>query len=144
MSSMKETAEKFFDACETGKGWEVCQRYCHPGATFSAQVGVLADVKTIEGYTNWMKGLFTPVPDASYEVRSFGVDEAPPFVLAPLVPSFMERAGPSHFIVRAGTPIYVDRSRPRDEAVQAAAQNFADQLATRVRAHPEFWYHFYR
>jgi lauroyl/myristoyl acyltransferase len=63
---------------------------------------------------------------------------------APLVPSFMERLAPSHFIVRAGTPIYVDRSRPRDEAVQAAAQNFADQLATRVRAHPEFWYQFYR
>jgi predicted ester cyclase len=75
MSSMKETAEKFFDACETGKGWDVCQHYCHAGATFSAQVGVLADVKTIEGYTNWMKGLFTPVPDASYEIRSFGVDE---------------------------------------------------------------------
>jgi lauroyl/myristoyl acyltransferase len=63
---------------------------------------------------------------------------------APLVPSFMERLGPSRFIVRAGTPIVVDRSRPRDEAVQAAAQDFADQLAVRVRAHPEFWYHFYR
>src|SRR5262249_30169733 len=63
---------------------------------------------------------------------------------APLVPSFMERLGPSHFIVRAGVPIVVDRTRPRDEAVQAAAQAFADQLAARVREHPEFWYHFYR
>ncbi|HXI30072.1 MAG TPA: lysophospholipid acyltransferase family protein [Vicinamibacterales bacterium] len=63
---------------------------------------------------------------------------------APLVPSFMERVGPSHFIVRAGTPIVVDRDRPRDEAVQAAAQAFADQLEARVRAHPEFWYQFYR
>jgi lauroyl/myristoyl acyltransferase len=63
---------------------------------------------------------------------------------APLVPSFMERVGPSHFIVRAGVPIIVDRSRPRDDAVQAAAQDFANQLAARVRAHPEFWYHFYR
>ncbi len=27
MSSMKQVAEQFFDACETGKGWEVCQKY---------------------------------------------------------------------------------------------------------------------
>ena len=35
MSSIRETAEQFFDACETGKGWEGCQAYCHEGATFS-------------------------------------------------------------------------------------------------------------
>jgi len=63
---------------------------------------------------------------------------------APLVPSFMERVGPSHLTVRTGTPIVVDRNRPRDESVQAATQQFADQLGARVRAHPEFWYHFYR
>ena len=56
----------------------------------------------------------------------------------------MERSGRSRFIVRAGRPIHVDRDRPRDEAIQAAAQAFADQLSDRVRAHPEFWYHFYR
>jgi predicted LPLAT superfamily acyltransferase len=33
---------------------------------------------------------------------------------------------------------------PRDEAIQAAAQDFANQLAARVRTHPEYWYHFYR
>jgi hypothetical protein len=74
MSSMKQTAEQFFDACETGKGWEVCQQYCHSGATFSSQTGALADVNTLQGYTDWMKGLFTPVPDGRYEVRSFAVD----------------------------------------------------------------------
>jgi predicted ester cyclase len=76
MSSMRETAEKFFDACETGKGWAVCQQYCDPNATFSAQTGALAGVSTLQGYTEWMKGIFTPVPDASYEIRSFAVDEA--------------------------------------------------------------------
>ena len=35
MSSIKETAERFFDACETGKGWEGSQQYCHVDATFS-------------------------------------------------------------------------------------------------------------
>jgi len=72
---MRETAEQFFDACETGKGWAVCQQYCHPGATFTAQAGALENVKTLEAYTDWMKGLFTPLPDANYEVRSFAVDE---------------------------------------------------------------------
>ena len=74
-SSMKETAQQFFDACETGKGWAVCRQYCHPDATFSAQVGVLAGVTTLEGYTDWMKGMLTPIPNGSYEVRSFGVDD---------------------------------------------------------------------
>lgn len=75
MSSMKETAERFFEACETGKGWAECQQYCHDGARFSAQADALVGVSTLEGYTDWMKGLLTPVPDGSYEVRSFAVDE---------------------------------------------------------------------
>jgi predicted ester cyclase len=75
MTSISDTARQFFDACETGKGWDVCKRYCHSGATFSAQADALANVKTLEGYTDWMKGLFTPLPDGLYEVRSFGVDE---------------------------------------------------------------------
>ena len=75
MATMRETAELFFDACETGKGWAVCQHYCHPSATFTAQAGALENIETLEAYTDWMKRLFTPMPDASYEVRSFAVDE---------------------------------------------------------------------
>jgi predicted ester cyclase len=74
MSDIKNTAASFFDACETGKGWQVCQKYCHPEATFSAQAGALQNVQTLEAYTEWMKGLFTPVPDGNYELRSFAVD----------------------------------------------------------------------
>ena len=75
MSSIKETAERFFDACETGAGWEECQQYCHPEASFSAQAGALAEVDSLQGYTDWMKGLLTPVPDGRYELRAFAVDE---------------------------------------------------------------------
>jgi predicted ester cyclase len=75
MSSIKESAEKFFDACETGGGWEACRQFCHPDATFSAQAGALEGVETLEGYTEWMKGLLTPVPDGNYELKSFAVDE---------------------------------------------------------------------
>jgi predicted ester cyclase len=73
---LRETAEQFLEACETGRGWAGCRAYCHPTATFSAQADALTGIDTLEGYTDWMKGLFTPVPDGSYEVRSFAVDEA--------------------------------------------------------------------
>lgn len=76
MSSIKETAASFFDACETGKGWEACRQYCHEGASFSAQADTFAEIETLEGYTEAMKGLIAgPIPDASYELRSFTVDE---------------------------------------------------------------------
>jgi steroid delta-isomerase-like uncharacterized protein len=70
-----EVARAFFDACETGKGWEVCQQFCTPDATFSAQAEPLEDVRTLEQYTDWMKGLMTILPDAGYELKSFAADE---------------------------------------------------------------------
>lgn len=73
--SMKETALKFFDACETGKGWEACAEFCHADASFSAQADALAGVETLADYADWMAGLFTPCPDGNYEIRSFAVDE---------------------------------------------------------------------
>ena len=76
MDSIKDTATKFFDACESGKGWAGCQQYCQPNATFSAQADALTGIDTLQAYTEWMKGLFTPAPDASYEVRAFAVDDA--------------------------------------------------------------------
>ena len=75
MSQVLEQAKSFFDACETGKGWEDCSPYCHPEATFSAQAAALADIETLEGYCEWMKNLFTPVPDGRYELKFFALDE---------------------------------------------------------------------
>ena len=75
MTTILETAEQFFQACETGRGWEGCKQYCHPGASFSAQAGALEGVDTLEGYTEWMKGLFTPLPDGRAEVRTVALDQ---------------------------------------------------------------------
>jgi hypothetical protein len=50
MSTNLESAKQFFEACETGKGWEGCNAFCHPEATFSSQTTVLTDVTTLEGY----------------------------------------------------------------------------------------------
>lgn len=75
MSSIKETSRQFFDACESGQEWQGCQQYCQPAATFSAQAGALADVNTLQAYTDWMKGLLRPIPDGRNEVLSFAVGE---------------------------------------------------------------------
>ena len=63
---------------------------------------------------------------------------------APLVPCFIERTEGRPFDLFVGEPIVVSTTLPRDEAIRAAAQQFADQLGTRVRRHPEYWYQFYR
>jgi len=63
---------------------------------------------------------------------------------APIVPCFVERIGPGRFRAHTGTPIAVSRERPREESIDAAAQDFADQLSARVRACPHYWYQFYR
>jgi hypothetical protein len=70
-----EVAQGFFDACETGKGWEGCRQFCTPDATFSAQAEPLEDVHTLEQYTDWMKGLLALLSDAGYELKSFAADQ---------------------------------------------------------------------
>jgi predicted ester cyclase len=72
--TITETARAFFDACETGKGWEGCSAYCQPDAGFAAQAEPLTDVHTVKDYTEWMKGLLAFMPDGSYEVKSFATD----------------------------------------------------------------------
>ena len=73
--SIREDALAFFDACETGKGWDVCRQWCAEDASFRAQSDALEGVTTLEDYTNWMHGITQTMPDAGYEIMSFGVDE---------------------------------------------------------------------
>ena len=75
MSGNLEQAKLFFDACETGKGWQACKTYCHKDATFSAQAAALSDIENLEGYTEWMRNLLTPIPDGHYKLRFFSEDE---------------------------------------------------------------------
>lgn len=80
--SIIETARNFFEACETGKGWSECARFCASDATFACQSQVLADTNTLEAYTEWMKGLLVPLADGRYELKGFTVDEDRDAVLA--------------------------------------------------------------
>lgn len=75
MASMSETARKFFDACDRGEGWSVCKQYCTLDATFAAQAEPLAELATLEQYTDWMKTLLTFISGSRYVVKSFAVDE---------------------------------------------------------------------
>lgn len=72
--NITDTAREFFEACETGQGWAECAQYCRDGATFGCQADALAEVTTVEGYTNWMRDLLTPIPDGHYELKSFSTD----------------------------------------------------------------------
>jgi len=71
-----ESARQFFEACETGKGWEGCTDFCHSDATFSSQTGALSEISSLEGYCEWMKNLLIPIPDGHYELKFFGIDES--------------------------------------------------------------------
>jgi predicted ester cyclase len=74
MASINEVANQFFEACEAGKGWEVCRTFCKPNATFSAQAEPLANVRTLQEYADWMQGMMKMMPDGHYELKSFATD----------------------------------------------------------------------
>ena len=80
--NMTDTAKAFFEACETGKGWDGGAAYCTTDASFSCQSGALADALTLEAYAEWMKGLLTPIPDGRYELKGFAADDDRSIVLA--------------------------------------------------------------
>lgn len=73
--TMAETAREFMEACDMGKGWEVCSQFCTPEASFSVQAEALVGVNSLEDYVEWAKGLLTPIPNASCTLRSFAIDE---------------------------------------------------------------------
>jgi predicted ester cyclase len=74
LASITSVAEAFFAACETGEGWEGCRAYCTPDASFTAQAEPLIEVRTLEQYTEWMKGILTVLPDGRYDIKSFATD----------------------------------------------------------------------
>src|SRR5256885_15832228 len=75
MANITTIAAAFFEACEAGKGWEGCRAYCLPNASFTAQSEPLVEIRTLQAYTEWMKGLLTFMPDGRYVVKSFATDE---------------------------------------------------------------------
>lgn len=75
MSNNFESAYQFFEACETGKGWEVCHEFCHPDATFISQASALEGISSLEAYCEWMKNLLVIIPNGKYEIKFIAADE---------------------------------------------------------------------
>lgn len=75
MSTIRDVALRFLEACESGEGWEGCRDHCHSEATFSCHADILAEIGTVEEYTEWMKGLYTILPDFEYDLKAFATDE---------------------------------------------------------------------
>jgi KDO2-lipid IV(A) lauroyltransferase len=63
---------------------------------------------------------------------------------APVAVSTVERSGPGRFRAWMGAPMAIAPGMSKDEWIPHAAQQIADQIASRVRERPECWYHFYR
>ncbi len=74
MSGITETAAAFFEACETGQGWDACAQYCNEGATFSAQSEAIGELTELSAYVDWMQGLLTILPDGTYDLQAFATD----------------------------------------------------------------------
>ncbi|HWE86509.1 MAG TPA: nuclear transport factor 2 family protein [Terracidiphilus sp.] len=72
--TIADQAMAFFQACEAGKGWEVCSAYCASDATFSAQAEPLLELLTLAQYTDWMKAITSIMPDGRYDLKAFATD----------------------------------------------------------------------
>ena len=107
MSTNFDSAKQFFDACETGKGWEDCSAFCHPNATFSSQTTALSEISSLEAYCEWMRNLFTPVPDGHYELKFIAEDEQRNSV-APFAVFHGTQTGPGGPVPPTGNKVAAD------------------------------------
>jgi hypothetical protein len=72
-----ENAEKFFHACDSGQGWEVCSNYATENARFTAQSAPLADIHTLKDYVDWMSGFANGIaPGGEYKIEFSAYDES--------------------------------------------------------------------
>ena len=71
-----ENATKFFDNCESMRGWEACKDLVADGATFYCQSQALAEITTVKAYVDWMQGFEAIAPDTRYEINASAYDES--------------------------------------------------------------------
>jgi len=72
-----KTAEMFFHACESLKGWDACKDYVADNANFIAQCEPLTEIKKVKDYVDWVTGLGTiTAPGCTYKLHTSAYDEA--------------------------------------------------------------------
>ena len=67
------------------KGGKSARIFATKERLFLCQSSALADVNTIDNYSEWMKGLLIPIPDGHYELKAFASDDERDVVLASAV-----------------------------------------------------------
>lgn len=70
-----ENATRFFHACESSEGWEACEPYVEPSASFEAQAGPVAEFDTPKEYVDWMAGVPVWMPDGHFHIHTSAWDE---------------------------------------------------------------------
>jgi ketosteroid isomerase-like protein len=76
------TANGFYEACESGKGWDGCAAFCTADATFTCQAGSIGSMTTVQAYADWMKGMTATMPDSGYALKGLAEDTERGCVLA--------------------------------------------------------------
>jgi len=92
MAAFLAQANSFFEACETGKGSAVCSQFYVPGATFACNA--IPDITTLDGYTDWMKGLFGFIPNARYVLDATTSNESSVVFVATFYGTHSGEGGP--------------------------------------------------
>jgi hypothetical protein len=127
-----ENATRFFHACESLEGWQGCQPYTAPGATFRAQCEPLADVTTVQAYTDWMAGLGKgPLQGCRYVVNASAWDEANRTAL------FFATITGSH--VGEGGPVPPTRRETKTDYVYALKMSADGKVAAMTKVWNATW-----
>lgn len=127
-----DIATKFFHACEGLAGWEGCKQYVADDAPFSAQCEPLVDIKTVEGYVDWVTGLGTVTArGSSYELHASAYDEQSQTAL------FFATFTGSH--VGEGGPVPPTHKTTNTHYVYAVTMNDTDKVARMTKVWNAPW-----
>jgi hypothetical protein len=120
-----ENAKKFFHACEAPEGWAGCQQYVAKDAPFSAQSEPLVETNTVEAYCDWMAGMGTFAPGATYDLHSCSYDEEN------RVAVFFATIHAKH--TGEGGPVPPTQKETHSQYVYALTMNTDDKVASMVK-----------
>lgn len=71
-----ENATRFFDNCESMRGWEACKDLVADNAEFYCQAQALAEITAVKDYVDWMNGFSAIAPDTHYKMNASAYDES--------------------------------------------------------------------
>jgi hypothetical protein len=120
-----ENAKNFFHACEAPEGWAGCQQYVTKNAPFSAQSEPLVEINTVQAYCDWMAGMGTFAPGATYDLHSCSYDEEN------RVAVFFATIHAKH--TGEGGPVPPTQKETHSQYVYALTMNADDKVASMVK-----------